>query len=311
MSEKKDIKIAAFCLAFNVNESLHEMISNIGKHVEKIYIAYSLYPWSYNKKARQEYTNNTSLEFIKESPFSEKIEIVEGVWDSDEDQRNSCVEKALSDGYEYLIVQDSDEFILDDEFENILNEVKAHPQVDLFKLQWYQFWKSTDFLILDKTGSMTTGTPEYIINLKNGVHFTDRRITNARNEFVIPCHLFHLGYVHSDATMKSKISTWGHSHELFSRNWYKNKWLHWNEKVKYLHPVRPEFWLKATSHNLTLPEELEEWKLNNGIQYEESSGESLYRALRDYLTPLVLKCAKLKRSLKRRLPNRRGQGSEN
>ena len=58
------MQIASHVLAYNVNFTLKEVIENRSPHVDKIFIAHPIRPWSSNLKSRNSKLNSTTEEFI-------------------------------------------------------------------------------------------------------------------------------------------------------------------------------------------------------------------------------------------------------
>lgn len=225
--------------------------------IEKIYIAYSEKPWTYNLNARNQYRNSFDLTVIKNSPYMNKIHIIEGEWDTEEQQRNACAEQAVKDGMEYLIIHDADEFYFFDQFQNLIKEIENNPNHDYYKVGWYCFWKDFNHVLLDSSGNRITGYPEFCINLKRGVRFASKRRPNRAGSFILKPEIgvcYHGSYVLSDEELLQKINTWGHTNDFNKELWYKEKWLKWTENSTDLHLVTPSAWSKAEKFIDPLPE---------------------------------------------------------
>ncbi|MFA5268531.1 MAG: acyltransferase [Methanoregula sp.] len=233
------------------------MIKNCGPFVEKIYVAYSPVAWTYNPEAREQYPNSTSLSILEKSDFFHKIEVIRGEWSTDEETRNACLERAKADGFDFLIIQDTDEFYFHTDYARNIREIIDHPNFEQYVTPWICFWKTLDYVLLDKTGSRITGYPQFAVNLKKDVHFACSRTTSAVSERLLPGVCYHLSYVLSDKELRSKISTWAHTNDFNTGEWFRNKWLGWNPLMRNLHPVTPETWTIAAPFNDPVPEELE------------------------------------------------------
>ena len=104
------MKIALQVLAFNVDRSLHLMIENAKPYVDKIFIAYPELSWKYGSSSKS--NNPTSYEKVAELA-DENIEIIRGIWDRDEDTRNSLLTAARNQNFDWIVIQDADEFYTD------------------------------------------------------------------------------------------------------------------------------------------------------------------------------------------------------
>lgn len=247
------MRIAAHVLAFDVDDFLPVMIDNVGPHVERIFVTYSELPWDYNPEARNEYLNPTDISIIDQCAYRHKVQVIEGVWDRDEDQRNACVDEATRQGFDFLIVQDADEFVQPEHYRHAIEIINRESEIELFRFHWRMYWKSTDYVLVGKDGKEVNGTPEFALNLNRGIRFVDRRITNAKTELVLPIVGHHLSFVGSDEFMLTKVRTWGHAHQFDSERWFHEKWLRWHPKTRFLHPLRPTRWYRAVRQTGELP----------------------------------------------------------
>jgi acetyltransferase-like isoleucine patch superfamily enzyme len=256
-NERPRIRFAAHVIVFNCDRTILKMLKNCGPFVEKIYVAYSPVAWTYNPEAREQIPNSTPLSILEKSGFSHKIEVIRGEWCTDEETRNACLLRAKEDGFDFLIIQDPDEFYFHADYARNIQEIIDHPHYEQYTTPWICFWKTLDYVLLGKDGSTITGFPQFAVNLKKDVHFVQSRITSAVSERLLPGVCFHLSYVLSDKELHSKISTWAHTRDFNTGEWFRTKWLEWNPLTRDLHPINPETWAIAASFNGSFPEELE------------------------------------------------------
>lgn len=251
------LKFATHVVLFGQDKWIMRNVANAYPHVEKIYVAYSEKPWSYNPNARNQYKNSFDLNILRNSEYADKIVIIEGVWDTEEQQRNACVDAAVNDGMDYLFIHDADEFYFYTAFLLIKEYIGKNPDYDYYKIGWYCFWKSFQYVLLDNFGAMITGYPEFCINLKRGTRFTSKRRPNKINHHIIPPYVgvcYHGSYVLTDEELLQKINTWGHTNDFNKDHWFKEKWLKWTEQSTDLHLVSPSAWSKAIKFDDQLPE---------------------------------------------------------
>jgi len=246
------MQIAAHVLAYNVNRFLKAVIENIEPHVDKIYIAYPTRPWGYVESSRQNSVNPTTIADIQAASSSPKIQVVQGDWLTEEDMRNECLALARAEGFDWFLTQDADEFYTDSSYDEIKRILSKNKTDNHFKTTWYNFWKSSHFVLTHPDGSIKNTNASFAFRCKSDVKFTRKR-WHADNSVVIDCPCYHYGYVMSDAEMETKISTWGHATDIFSSNWYKYKWLNWNERTINLHPYTPTVWTRAIRFPLEQP----------------------------------------------------------
>lgn len=257
------IKFATHVLAFGQDKWIMKNIENSYNHVDKIYIAYSEVPWNYNSKARVDFNSKMDLDIIKNSKFYDKIEIIEGIWDTEEDQRNSCVDMAIKDGIDYLFIHDADEFYHHGDFEKMKLTIKQNPSYKIYRCPWYNFWKDMKITIKEN-GDKIAGYPDICINLKKGTRFFNKR-TAYNNKIEKASNIcfnindvicYHLSYVLSDEEILKKLKTWGHTNDFNTDKWYNEIWLSWHSEMTNLHPVQPIEWFKAIDFYGELPEVL-------------------------------------------------------
>jgi len=240
------MKFATHIVLFGQDKWIMKNIENSYKHVDVIYISYSKKPWGYNPNARKNIINSFNLDIIKESVFFDKITLIEGDWQTEEDQRNACVSKAKKDNVDYLMIHDADEFYHDDDFELILDFIKKNPDHDVYKCAWYNFWKTLDYITIQSDGNLVAGYPEIFINLTTGTDFSRKRRPSSNKSIIIPnVFCYHASYVLTDSEVKNKLNTWGHHNDFNTDKWYNEKWLNWNEQSIDLHPISPSAWKRA------------------------------------------------------------------
>lgn len=292
------MKIAAHVLAYNVSRFIKPVLENLEPHVDKIYVAHAQRPFGYNEKARNSKVNPTTIEEIRTASGSNKIEIISGDWATEEDMRNACLTKARSEGFDWFLIQDADELYPEASWNKIMRVLLQNKSDDHFTTTWYNFWKSSQFVLTDMHGSIKGVNAGFAVRCSSGIKFTDRRLCNNQHVKTIDYPSYHYSYVMSDEEMLEKLATWSHSHELFSNYWYRYKWLNWDESTRWLNPVHPYFFYKAVRFPLDQPDFGEQFDLPVNIyanQRKPTFGDIVGEALFDTAVRLTLG----KRSLKR------------
>ena len=256
MNQITNKKFAAHVLLFDSQKWILRMIENCGPFVEKIYVAYSELPWTYNPNARNNFKNTADPSILLNSQYANKIELIRGIWEKEEDQRNTCLDKAKFDGMDYLIIQDTDEFYTYNDYPRMIEQIANNPDYDFYKTPWCIFWKSFDYILEGENGSSVISFPEVAINCKRNVKFTRARTPNSKNYFLLDALCYHGSFVSTDDEMYRKIHTWGHAHQFDRDMWYHSKWLKWTESTEDLHPVSPSVFRRAVRFKGNLPEVL-------------------------------------------------------
>jgi len=261
------MKFGVLMLYFNAERTISRCIDNCAPFVNTIYISYSPEPFSkYNSRARELHKNQSSLEVVKKSRYFYKIKIIEGVWNSEEDQRNAVVDLARTDGIDYLIVQDPDEFYLPDAYQKNIRGILQQPANPFYYVRWINFWKDLQTVVQERLNiwgtkaTIYSNCPNFAINLKDFPHlkFMDKRLVNARYDQCLKLDglCYHLSYVYPDNELQTKIQTWGHSHQV-TGSWFYYKWLGFNKnRTRFIHPMMGPIWLRAIKFTGVLPEEL-------------------------------------------------------
>lgn len=256
------MKIATHVLLFNQDKWILRNIEMIAPFVDKIYIAWSEYPWTYNPNARSQFKNSSNPGILKQSKYYDKIKLITGVWNLDEDQRNACLDAAKHDGIDYLLIIDADEFYCNEDLIKLISLIKENPDYEYYITPWITYWKDFNHVIVTSNGNHINGHPEICVNLRYNNRFVRcRRPSGSRiKQLNVMCG--HASYVLTNEECWSKINTWGHAHQFNTAWWYENKWLNWNENTIDLHPISPSAWKKAIKRpeSIELPELLNDFK---------------------------------------------------
>jgi hypothetical protein len=250
------MRIASHVLLYNQDKWILQNIANAAPFVEKIYVAWSEEPWLYNKNARKDFKNKSNLDVLKQSEFFDKIVLIRGKWDTEEAQRNACVEAAKKDGMDYLLIHDADEFYTYEDFGKIIQGISNNPGFDYYKTGWISFWKDFSNIIIKGDGQYIIGYPEIALNLKKDIKFQRCRRLTGSKYFILDALCYHASYVLTDDECWEKINTWGHSHQFNTKKWFDEKWKAWNENSRNLHPITPSDWFKTEKFKGELPEVL-------------------------------------------------------
>lgn len=293
----KKSNVAVMLLMYDCDKFILNAIDNCAPYVSKIFILYSEYPWStYNQNARNEFRNPTKLNILNKSLFKNKIEVIQGKWDAEEQAREECRRLAVKQGFDYLIVQDADEFYLPEDYKKNIEEL-YELNADVYQCPWITYWKNTDRIIRfrdRKRNSLTeiSTCPLFAISLKKEIPFASRRLPFNLNQYNLKkvtgiCH--HLSFVMSDKEMYSKINTWSHANQV-KKKWLKYKWLGWTPNSKYIGHIHPTEMYDTVHSKYKLPKEASSVIVGEQTQYKLSSLEKIdmffnerYELLKDFI----------------------------
>jgi hypothetical protein len=250
------MRIALQVIAFNVDPWINSMLRNAAPFVDKIFIAYPPRPWGYSSKSRDTILNPTKLESINISDLQCDVQIVHGDWLYDEDTRNCLLELARSENFDWMVIQDADEFYTECSWRRLLLALNSSDQYDLLVTPWFNFWKSPEYVIYNRASGIKCLNDGFAVRARNSsVRFSFSRTTNAKCRLVIDEPCYHYGYVMCNESMNNKIKTWAHTNDIFNIHiWYELKWLRWDENTLFLHPGSPSYWLKAIRFPLPQPD---------------------------------------------------------
>jgi len=239
------MRFAAYLLNFNQDRWLLKSLRMIGPHVEKVYVAWSELPWTYNKNARRDFRNTSDPELLKKSEFYDKVELIIGEWGADHVQRNACLDRAREDGFDYLFNFDIDEFYKDDDLVKAIDFVKQNPDFDRYLSNYVVFWKNLDYVLERDNGSLVSRPLEFIVNLNRGNRFWSKRTANGKKRVTLDVICCHLSHVLTDDEYWAKLNTWSGLKGFDSKKWYEEKWINWDENTRNLGHKKAERWPRA------------------------------------------------------------------
>lgn len=241
-------------------------------YLDKCYLGFSTRTWTGRE---MESININLLQNIKDiSPnveviwMDKSLEFCPDPMKMDSSSRNLILDKAIEEKFDFLIVQDTDEFVHEDDWEFLLKDyfpTMVSFGYDTCAIRLKNFWKSwKNILVCDEIivpewpGEWAT----FGLNLSRPVRFSNSRHT----ESIVKCgikqdvFLYHGSWVLNDEQVRRKITSWGHSKDINYDEWYNEKWLNWTDKTTDLHPsTRPHIWKNAIPYEGKLPRECENW----------------------------------------------------
>jgi len=230
-----------FCVQipmYNVTRFILAAIENAAPYVERIYLTWSPSPWThYNSGSRLQHRNPTPVEIVDGSPWLDKLTIIRGDWQREEDQRNAALDRAVADGFDVMIVQDADEFYTGADYVANLRFMAENRNCDFYKAKWRVFWKTADYVIDTFQEGLLTNCENFAVNLGRGIRFRERRICDGTAFLTVPGVCCHLSYVLSNDEVREKLATWGHAHQTKPEIWFERKWIHWTPRTRNLCPI--------------------------------------------------------------------------
>ena len=248
------MQLACHILCFNVDKFLPHVVANCHPYVDKVYLAWSPYSWGYGDSVVENPTDIISYNLIDRFP---KCEVLVGSWATEEDMRNACLDKARKDGFDWLLIQDADEFYTEASWATIVRFLNVLPHdIKLLKSTWLNFWKHPSIILINHDGQAKLTNAGFALRLTPQARFINKRLTNysgSDSEAVLNVACFHYGWVLSDEEISMKIRTWGHAKEFNPSLWYELKWKRWSLDTRNLGTVNPCSWYRAVFYPGELP----------------------------------------------------------
>jgi hypothetical protein len=249
------MNIASHMLAYNICKFLPEVADNAAANVDKLFVALPTRPWNYNPSMRERQKNPTTIDSFRTARFFDRIEFIEGDWHTEEAMRNSCLDKAKEQGFDWLITQDADEFYTEHSWRQIREYLsKVSQDVVCVRTTWYNFWKSAQYILVYDNGGIKDVNANFAVRCDREVRFLRGRIPAVATAAILDTPCFHFGWVLSDADMALKIQIWKHTTEFDPAKWFDIKWKGWTQRSRYLNPVHPTFWDRAIRTPFELPD---------------------------------------------------------
>ncbi len=151
---------------------------------------------------------------------------------SDAQQRNYGLRYLQSEGYDWALIVDADEFYTQENINKLLNSLSdRHNVVRAPNMSVY--WKTPEYLI---NPDPQPDLP--IVAIKTDQKFSWSRLSDANLGGLTDAHFHHLSYVRSNYDMRVKMDISEHTNEVVP-NWYNDVWMTWTPEKINLHPVVP------------------------------------------------------------------------
>lgn len=226
------MRIACTTIAYCEERLIVPFIQSMQDRVDEIVVLNSTYPWNGDPEKDKTAAAARSL----------GATVIEHNWKSEEEQRNAGQEYCMD--YDWVIVLDPDEFLLEEDWVNLVNFL------DGANLDAYVTGNQNT---LWKKGYVIDPPEDYkqIIAVKPGVRFVDKRVIDTPWG-TAPTDLWHFSWARSDAEVWRKINSYAHANEFDGFKWFTEVWQ--SDKKTNLHPLTPKSLKKAI--RVELPEEL-------------------------------------------------------
>lgn len=195
--------------------------------------------------------------------------------------RNYGLERARRDGNDCILIQDTDEFMMRENYDFLFN--KYYDEMvglgyNMATIRYMNFWKDWNHVVVDEEGNPFQTTKDilekgryklgswknFLLKLDSGLYFEDWDVRNSIKSWMLydEVFLYHGSWILSDEEVLSKIGSWGHSTDATKqewRDWYDQVWLKWRDESDEISmPMRDKkipAWKKVVRYQGNLPSE--------------------------------------------------------
>lgn len=229
------MRLACVTIAYCEQRLIVPFIQHMQHRVDEIVVLNSTQPW-----------NGVEAEFDNTAAIARSLgaTVFEEHWPTEHEQRNTGQEYCMD--YDWVIVLDPDEYILEEDWNKLVNFLETAPADAYVCQNQNTYWKK---------GFVIDPPEDYkqIIAVRPEVRFIDKRVVNSPWDYA-PVDLHHMSWARSDAECWRKITSYAHANEFDPFKWFSEVWLDWTEDMVNLHPLTPPSLAKAM--RVELPEEL-------------------------------------------------------
>lgn len=226
------MKVASLCIAYKEERLIKHHLKHLEGKVDKALVLVSESPYHQFEDGQPDRTGEIALKM--------GADVVKGSWSVEHDQRNYGL--SLLRMYDYVLVLDPDEFILEKDWNILLEGLEER----VFKKPAYKapsyvtYWKKG--YVLDPTD---THKPLFLVNPREVTFEHYRGISSEVYDSPIQFPIHHMSWARTDEEMKKKLLTFSHAKEFNGMEWYERVWKTWTPLSTYLHPLTREKWHQA------------------------------------------------------------------
>jgi hypothetical protein len=232
------MKLACVTICYHEERFIAKFIQAMQNRVDKILVLSSTKPWN----GENDEIDNTAA--IAESLGAD---VFAYDWPTEHEQRQAG-QHLLAD-YDWIIVLDPDEYILDADWIKLIKFLETAPHDAYVPQMQNTYWKR---------GFVIDPPEDYkqIIAVRPSVNFIDKRVVDCGWAHA-PIDLHHFSWARTDKECLRKITSYGHAKEFDGLKWFSEVWQ--SDRTTDLHPLTPTSLKEAV--RVELPEELEELNL--------------------------------------------------
>lgn len=190
--------------------------------------------------------------------------------------RNYMLDRAKHDGNDCILLQDTDEFLMREDYDFLFNDYYNQMLgigCNMATIRCMTFWKNWNYMVVDEDGNAFQSTQDMIENrryklgswknfmltLNSNLYFEDWDVRNSVKSWILyDVFLYHGSWILTDEEVSQKIRMWGHSTDATGeewREWYEEVWLKWGSESDEISMKNKKFpvWKKAVPYQGKLP----------------------------------------------------------
>ncbi|HEY3782692.1 MAG TPA: hypothetical protein VGL56_16540 [Fimbriimonadaceae bacterium] len=135
---------------------------------------------------------------------SHGVTVISGDWPGEEIHRNAAYDWLKENGFEYVLVPDTDE-IIEPQLLNILLNIAQNSLADRVHIEWDTYWRSHEYVIRPREKF----TPIILANLNNATYNRVREWSGGRPLLLNETYgiIHHMSYAGTDARILRKITS--------------------------------------------------------------------------------------------------------
>lgn len=232
------------CAIYNLYDEdfwLPYSVASIYDAVPKIFFVLNHKSW-YGSQNGQESTKNCIKSLADPQ---KKFSVIEGLWNSEDEQRNFNLKLAIQNQFQAALIIDADEIYETSQVTEMFQHASRNPEIDCWHIHWVTYWKSVKFRI-----DPLEGYQPAVLLMPESCRYVETRNPLGRKHALIPpscaiCH--HMSYaLRDEQILRKHISFSGHSQSSV-QGWFETVWKAWdsNQWLENLHPVNPTDFKRA------------------------------------------------------------------
>jgi hypothetical protein len=223
-------KIALLIIAYNEEEYIGACIKQWKGLVDKTVVLLSVKPW-YGSQSEADKTLFIARDL--------GAEVIARYWETEAEQRSWGLARLYD--YDYVIINDPDEFYTEDDRKNIIKVLQEGSEKCYRVNNVITYWKTPEYIFdpPDRHKPIIAVSPKEISFYEHRQPMPKDRKVLENCQPVMPVSIHHFSWVKPDKKIKAKIENFSHFDQI-KPNWFDNIWLKWKPTMKNIRPYGVE-----------------------------------------------------------------------